>query len=147
MPSCLIRQNADSMTVSDKPTVIPHITDSRDGYSEEDIFRGSDINQIFEEISKSFGFRGFEDVFESGSGSGYRTFEFGRGNIFGRGFVSSSGMKRGAPLKGPQKGVFPWLLRKLTGYALRKITGIQTQQEKDRYDQLMLTSIQAGQRR
>jgi DnaJ-class molecular chaperone len=116
----------------------------RDGYSEEDIFRGSDINQIFEEISRSFGFRGFEDVFRETYGSGYRTFEFRRGNVFGRGFVWSSGLKQGVLLAGAQKGVFPWLLRKLTGYALRKITGVQTQQEKDRYDQLPLTSLQAS---
>ena len=116
----------------------------RDGHSEEDIFRGSDINQLFEEISRSFGFRGFEDVFREAYGSGYRTFEFRRGNVFGRGFVWSSGMKRGAPLTGTQKGVFPWLLLKLAGYAFKKITGVQTQQEKDRYDQLTLTSLQAS---
>jgi curved DNA-binding protein len=79
----------------------------RDGYSEEDIFRGSDINQIFEELSRAFGFRGFEDVFKEAYGSGYRTFEF------------------------------RW------GYALKKITGIQPPQEKDRYDRLTLTSLQA----
>jgi DnaJ-class molecular chaperone len=116
----------------------------RDGFSEEDIFRGSDINQIFEEISRSFGFRGFEDIFREAYGSGYRSFEFRRGNVFGRGFVWSGGMKQGVPLMSPQKGVFPWLLRKLTGYALGKITGAQVQQEKDRYDQLTLTSSQAS---
>jgi DnaJ-class molecular chaperone len=116
----------------------------RDGYSEEDIFRGSDINQIFEEISLSFGFRGFEDVFRESYGSGYRTFEFRRGNIFGRGFVWSNRMKQGMPLQGMQKGVFPWFLRKLAGYALKKITEVQTQQEKDRRDQLTLTSLQAN---
>ena len=116
----------------------------RDGYSDEDIFRGSDINQIFEEISKSFGFRGFEDIFRETYGSGYRTFEFRRGNIFGQGFVWSSYMKQGMPLQGPQKGIFPWLLRKLAGYALKKITSVQTQQEKDRYDHLLLTSLQAS---
>ena len=116
----------------------------RDGYSEEDIFRGSDINQIFEEISKSFGFRGFEDVFKESYGSGYRTFEFRRGNVFGRGFVWSNSMRQGMPLQGRQKGVFPWLLQKLTRYALKKITGVQPQQEKDRYDQLLLTSLQAS---
>ena len=116
----------------------------RDGYSDEDIFRGSDINQIFEEISKSFGFRGFEDIFREAYGSGYRTFEFRKGNIFGQGFVWSSYMKQGMPLQGTQKGIFPWLLRKLAGYALKKISGVQTQQEEDRYDQLLLTSLQAG---
>jgi DnaJ-class molecular chaperone len=116
----------------------------RDGYSNEDIFRGSDINQIFEEISKSFGFRGFEDIFKETYGSGYRSFEFRRGNIFGQGFVWSSNMKQGMPLQGTQKGIFSWLLRKLAGYALKKITGVQTQQEKDRHDQLLLTSLQAS---
>lgn len=115
----------------------------RDGYSEEDIFRGSDINQIFEELSRAFGFRGFEDVFKEAYGSGYRTFEFRRGNVFGKGFVWSGGMKRGIPHQGVQKGIFPWLMGKLTGYALKKITGVQPPQEKDRYDRLALTSSQA----
>jgi len=113
----------------------------RDGYSEEDIFRGSDINQLFEEISRSFGFRGFEDVFRESYGPGYRIFEFRRGNIFGRGFVWSGHMQQ--EVQGTQKGIVPWFLQKLARYALKKITGIQTQQGRDRYDQLALTSIQA----
>lgn len=116
----------------------------RDGYSDQDIFRGSDINQIFEELSRSFGFRGFEDVFKEAYGSGYRTFEFRRGNVFGRGFVWSSGMKQGIPRHGTQKGIFPWLMGKLAGYALKKITGIQTPREKDRYDRLTITPSQAN---
>ena len=43
-----------------------------------------------------------------------------------------------------QQGMFPWLLLKLAGYALKKITGMQAQEEKDRYDQLTLTSLQAS---
>jgi DnaJ-class molecular chaperone len=113
----------------------------RDGHSEEDIFRGSDINKIFEEISRSFGLRGFEDVFREAYGPGYRTFEFRRGNVFGRGFVWSGHMQQG--VQGPQKGVVPWLLQKLAGYAFQKITGIQTRPDKDRYDQLALTALQA----
>lgn len=113
----------------------------RDGHSEEDIFRGSDINKIFEEIARSFGLRGFEDVFREAYGPGYRTFEFRRGNIFGRGFVWSGRMQQG--VRGPQKGVVPWLLQKLAGYAFKKITGVQTQPDKDRYDQLALTALQA----
>ena len=46
----------------------------RQGYSEQDIFRDSDINQVFEEFSRSFGFRNFEDVFREVYGPGYRTF-------------------------------------------------------------------------
>lgn len=113
----------------------------RDGYSEEDIYRGSDINQIFEEISRLFGFRGFEDVFRESYGPGYRTFEFRRGNIFGRGFVWSGHMQQG--VQDTQKGIVPWFLQKLAGYVFKKITGIQTQPGKDRHDQLALTVLQA----
>jgi DnaJ-class molecular chaperone len=113
----------------------------RDGHSEEDIFKGSDINKLFEEIARSFGLRGFEDVFKEAYGPGYRTFEFRNGNIFGRGFVWSGHMQQG--VQGPQKGVLPWLLQKLAGYAFKKITGIENQPGKDRYDQLALTALQA----
>ena len=33
-------------------------------YSEQDIFKGSDIQQIFEEFSRAFGFRGFDEIFK-----------------------------------------------------------------------------------
>lgn len=63
-------------------------------YSQEDIFRGSDINQIFEEFAKSFGFRGSEDVFREFYGEGYRSFEFRKPGFFARGFVFSTGHPR-----------------------------------------------------
>ena len=59
----------------------------RQSYSDQDIFRGSDINQVFEEMSKVFGFRRFQEVFEESYGQGYRSFEFRRPGVFGRGFV------------------------------------------------------------
>ena len=59
----------------------------KQSYSEEDIFRGSDIHQIFEEMAKAFGFRGFDEVFRESYGQGYRTFEFRRPGVFGKGFI------------------------------------------------------------
>ncbi len=59
----------------------------RRAHSQEDIFRGSDIDQIFEEFAKSFGFRGSEDIFKEFYGQGYRGFEFRRPGFFVRGFV------------------------------------------------------------
>jgi DnaJ-class molecular chaperone len=114
----------------------------RDGYSEQDIFRGSDIGRIFEEISRSMGFRGFEDIFKEVYGPGYRTFQFGNNNVFGRGFVwfGSPGNKTLGQNK--QRGIFPWFMRKLTGYVLHKIAGPQIQQ--DRYDEIVITSAQAS---
>ena len=115
----------------------------REGYSENDIFRGSDINQIFEEISRSFGFRGFEDIFKEVYGSGYRTFEFSHGGLFGRGFIFTGGMNRDAFRPGAKRGVASRLLGRLAGYALKKMIGVETSQGNDRHDSLRLTPSQA----
>ena len=49
----------------------------RENYSERDIFRGSDIQQIFEEMARSFGLRGFDDIFKEFYGrQGFQTFDF-----------------------------------------------------------------------
>lgn len=59
----------------------------RRNYSDEDIFRGSDIFQIFEEMAKAFGLRGFDEVFKEYYGHNFRTFEFRRPGLWGRGFI------------------------------------------------------------
>jgi len=58
----------------------------RKSYTDQDIFTGSDINQIFEEMARSFGFRGSEEVFKEFYGKGFRTFQYRRPGIFGGGF-------------------------------------------------------------
>lgn len=93
----------------------------RQTYSEQDIFRGSDIQQIFEELSRAFGFRGFNDVFRESYGPGYQTFEFRKPGAFGRVFVGGS---RG----GEGRVANPLLsghLGRLIKYALRKKWGIE----------------------
>jgi curved DNA-binding protein CbpA len=63
----------------------------RQTYSEEEIFRGSDINQVFEEFAKIFsGFRRPEEFFGQGSfyGPRYRTFEFRSPGFSARGIFS-----------------------------------------------------------
>lgn len=93
----------------------------RNTYSEQDIFRGSDIQQIFEEISRAFGFRGFHDIFRETYGPNYRSFEFRRPAGFGRVFVSSfggNGQNAGNPfLQG--------LLGRAVRYGLKKKWGIE----------------------
>jgi DnaJ-class molecular chaperone len=93
----------------------------RQTYSEQDIFRGSDIQQIFEEISRVFGFRGFDEIFRESYGSGYRSFEFRRPGAFGRVFVSSFGNNEGSHPKFPLKGN----LGKLVKLGLKKKWGIE----------------------
>lgn len=59
----------------------------RQSYSQEDIFRGSDIRHVYEEISRVFGLRGFEEIFREFYGPGYRTFEFRRPGFSARAFT------------------------------------------------------------
>jgi curved DNA-binding protein CbpA len=95
----------------------------RQSYSDQDIFRGSDINQIFQEMARTFGFRSFDEIFRESSGQGYRTFSVHRPGFFGRFVVF--GPARGAA--GDQKAVAPgttWpqrLLGGLTGYFVGKV--------------------------
>jgi len=93
-------------------------------YSEQDIFRGSDIQQIFEQFSRAFGLRGFDEVFKDSYGSGYRSFEFRRPNAFGKVFVGGQGQSQG---RGRPGSGFPLggHLGRLIKYGLKKKWGIE----------------------
>jgi DnaJ-class molecular chaperone len=85
----------------------------RKTYSQEDIFSGSDIQGIFEEMARSFGLRGFDEIFkefyETGQGGNRRSIPGGSGRAF-----LFSGKPGGL-------GKFPrMLLEKLTGIKLPK---------------------------
>jgi len=67
----------------------------RQRYSEQDIFRGSDIHQVFEEMARSFGFRGVDEIFKEFYGPGYRQFDFKGPGITGGGFFFFGGLGRG----------------------------------------------------
>lgn len=98
----------------------------RQSYSEQDIFSGSDINHIFEELARSFGLRGFDDIFREFYGRGYQTFEFKRPGVFGRGFVFTFGAGRRPrhQTAGPR-----WeSLGKLPRFLLGKLGGVQLPQ-------------------
>ena len=62
----------------------------RQSYSEQDIFRGSDIEKVFEEMARRFGFRGFEEVFREFYGQGFQHFQHRRPGFSVRGFVFTS---------------------------------------------------------
>jgi curved DNA-binding protein CbpA len=97
-------------------------THFRQNFSEQDIFRGSDIHQIFEEISRSFGFRGFNEVFMEFYGPGYQKFEFHRPGGFSFNF--------------PMGGTFGKLLR----YGLKKKWGVELPEHgKDQHDVIRIS--------
>jgi len=94
----------------------------RKNYSEHDIFSGSDIQHIFEEMAKSFGFRNFDEIFKEFYGPGYRTFEFKKPGFTAGGFVffgrfgrSNHRQQPRLPLKGT--------LGKLSRYLFKQISG------------------------
>jgi DnaJ-class molecular chaperone len=96
----------------------------RSSHSEQDIFRGSDIHDILEEMAKNFGFRGFDDIFKEVYGQGYRSFEFGRPGFFAKGFVFTGSLgktgqhQRGVPLSGNLGTLSRFFLKKLGGITL-----------------------------
>jgi curved DNA-binding protein CbpA len=60
----------------------------RQHYTDQDIFRDSDISQVFEEFSKIFGFSSPQDIFSRNGfyGPNYRTYEFKSPGGAGKGF-------------------------------------------------------------
>ncbi len=96
----------------------------RQSYSDQDIFKGSDINEIFEEFARSFGLRGFDDIFKETYGNGYSTFRFGNHGINGMGYIFT-----GNPDSDGRNAVeFPHLeggLGKVARYAFKKISGVE----------------------
>jgi DnaJ-class molecular chaperone len=68
----------------------------RQTYADQDIFRDSDISQIFEELSKAFGFSRPEDLFSRANfyGPNYRTFQFKRPGFSGSAFFMYRPMRK-----------------------------------------------------
>jgi DnaJ-class molecular chaperone len=126
----------------------------RQGYSEHDIFRGSDISQIFEEMARAFGLSGFDAIFREFYGPEYRSFEFHRPGFFGRGFVYFSPLG-GKPshAQGHGQGQEPFslphmplggILGKATKYLLKKIWAVEwPERGKDFHGVIAIDPMQA----
>jgi len=114
----------------------------RQSYSEQDIFRGSDINQIFEEMARTFGFRKFNEIFRACYGEECQMFEFRRPGFFGRGYIFvGPALRRGLRAgNSPLSGDFG----KAAKYVLRKIGGIEWPEKgKDWQDVILLDPAEA----
>jgi len=116
----------------------------RQTHTDKDIFRGSDIHQIFEELSRAFGYRSFEDIFRESYGAGYRTFEFKQPGTFGRVFVGSLGGGQSAGQGAGKSAPVAGYLEKLIRYGLKKKWGIELpEQGRDLKDFILLSPDQA----
>ena len=105
----------------------------RQSHSQQDIFRGSDINQIFDEFANIFGFRGADDIFREFYGSGPRSFEVKRPGFYSRGFVFTGSPRGGSTGEKNQINAyhdftrlpFSGITGKLLKFVLEKTLGIQ----------------------
>jgi len=110
----------------------------RSTYSEQEIFKGSDIHQIFEEMAKSFGLRGVDSIFKDFYGPGYRRFEFKQNGMWSKGFIYRGGFGRrhGKAMGGSASPG----IGKFSKYLLNKVTGLRLpQMGADLHDTIRLT--------
>jgi DnaJ-class molecular chaperone len=100
----------------------------RQSYSEQDIFSGSDIHRILEEMATSFGFRGYHDIFREFYGKGYQSFEIKRSGFFMKGFIFSGTLGR----RPGQTGRLPFAKRpfmRLAHEVFEKLSGMTSQEK------------------
>lgn len=118
----------------------------RQSYSDQDIFRNTDINQIFEEMARAFGFRSFDEVFREANGPWGRTTEirgpglFGRIIVFGRGSPRNGGADKEVS---ERPGLAGRVLGRLVQYALKKAMGRVTGGRSDVFDTITLDEHEA----
>jgi curved DNA-binding protein len=83
----------------------------RSSHSNEDIFSGSDINSVFDEMARAFGVRGVDEIFRDVYGQSYRGFEFKRPGVRVR--VFGFGRSPGKPDAGASgTGLFGKIVRR-----------------------------------
>lgn len=110
----------------------------RNAYSQQDIFNGSDVYRVFEEMARSFGLRGVDDIFSDFYGPGYRKFEFKRHGLHGKGFIyrGAFGKRGGRAMAGQPPKSFGRFAR----YLLQKATGLSLPKDgEDIYDTIHLS--------
>ena len=98
----------------------------RKAYSEQDIFRGSDIHNIFEQMARAHGISGFEKVFRQFYGQEMGPFQHRSGGSTFRGFVFK--MPSGAG-KTKQPSVFNGAAGRLLRYLLERIGHLEIPQD------------------
>jgi DnaJ-class molecular chaperone len=110
----------------------------RQNYSEQDIFSGSDVNQILEQMARAFGLRGFDEIFKEFYGQGYRHYEFRKPGFFAKSYYfTGPRQSRGANSSGP---TLPGSIGKLTRFFLRQFSGIELPENgADRNDTIWLS--------
>jgi len=107
------RIDYDALKEKHGPSAYNHF---RGNYTEQDIFEGSDIAQVLEEMARSLGIRGFDEVFRELEGQGFRRFETKRPGLHVKGFFFAGRIGGRKPLLGVARN----LHRLLSGRLGRK---------------------------
>lgn len=101
----------------------------RQNYTEQDIFKGSDVQQMFEEVAKAFGLRGVDEIFKDFYGPGYRSFSVKRKGVLFSGFMFTGGF--GSPAKGRMTLPFGNAIGKLPRMMMKQLFGATLPQQGD----------------
>ncbi|WP_300455110.1 DnaJ domain-containing protein [Desulfobacula sp.] len=111
-------------------------THFRKNYSDQDIFSGTDIHKVFDELATAFGFRSFNDLSKEFSGKKGKGFEFKDNNFNVKGFFFFGTLNAGKiPFKFNFPGKMAWLARTL----LQNISGASIPlQGKDFHDTIQI---------
>lgn len=124
----------------------------RQTHSDQDIFAGSDIDNIFDEFARIFGFRGAEDILREFYGPGFRVFESQGPGYHSKGFVFTSSPRTGYTGEDKQGYTrqpsaippLPGIAGKAMKFILEKTLGIQLPERgKNWEDTITLTPQQA----
>jgi DnaJ-class molecular chaperone len=95
----------------------------RKQYSEQDIYRDSDIQHIFEEMTRVFGLRGFDEIFGDFSASRSKAYKFQKPGVMGGGIFFSGNL--GKTGQAQKRFSFSQTLGKLSQYAAEKMASLQ----------------------
>ncbi len=105
----------------------------RSTYSEHDIFKDSDIQNIFEEMTRAFGFRGFNEIFGDYANQSSHTVRMKKPGSSGfrsmEGFFFSGSLNPGSlNQETSDNNIFamPKPVSKLSQYVLKKISGMRS---------------------
>lgn len=106
-------------------------------HTAEDIYRGSDVNQVYADLAKQFGLRDFDKVFREAYGPNYRSFAFRNKGGYGRAFVIF-GPPRGH--RGASRRSSPTTEAELAALVQRMSTnGATTKKGKDRTNTITIS--------
>jgi DnaJ-class molecular chaperone len=97
----------------------------RQNHSQADMFRGSDIEQVFQEFSRSFGFRSADEVFREFYGPGFQSYEYRRPGFTFMSYVFNGAKTSEAGTQPPLPAIQRGLTGRVIKFILTKVFKIQ----------------------